>query len=57
MACIFQATIVEKFAPHIGLSDENMEVDTVITTYDTAVTDAASEILGKERVERKALRN
>ena len=57
VACIFQATIVGKFAPHIGLSDENMEVDTVITTYDTAVTDAASEILGKERVERKALRN
>ena len=35
VACTFQATICRKF---IGLSDEDM---------DTAVTDAASEILGK----------
>ena len=46
MACTFQATIGGKFAPLIGLSDEDM--DTMITTYNTAVTDAASEILGKE---------
>ena len=37
-----------KFAPLIGLSDEDMDIDTLITTYNTAVTDAASEILGKE---------
>ena len=37
-----------KFAPLIGLSDEDMDMDTMITTYNTAVTDAASEILGKE---------
>ena len=48
MACTFQATIGGKFAPLIGLSDENMDMDTMITTYNTAVTDAASEILGKE---------
>ena len=47
MAFTFQATIGGKFAPLIGLSDENM--DTMIATYNTAVTDAASEILGKER--------
>ena len=53
MACTFQATIVEKFASLIGLSDEDMDMDTMITTYNTAVTDAASEILGKERRRKK----
>ena len=50
MACIFPATIGGKFALLIGLSDEDMDIDTytMITTYNTAVTDAASEILGKE---------
>ena len=37
----------------IGLSDEGMDMDTMITTYNTAVTDAASEILGKERRRKK----
>ena len=49
MACTFRAPIGGQFAPLIGLSDENMDIDTMITTYNTAVTDAASEILGKER--------
>ena len=53
MACTFQATIGGKFAPLIGLSDEGMDMDTMITTYNTAVTDAASEILGKERRRKK----
>ena len=53
VACIFQATIGEKFAPLIGLSDEDMDIDTMITIYNTAVTDAASEILGKERRRKK----
>ena len=48
MACTFQARIGGKFAPLIGLSDEDMDIDTMITTYNTAVTDTASEILGKE---------
>ena len=51
VACTFQATIGGKFAPLIGLSDDDM--DTMITTYNTAVTDAASEILGKERRRKK----
>ena len=50
MACTFQATIGGKFAPLIGLSDEDMDMD---TTYNTAVTDAASEILAKERRRKK----
>ena len=53
MACTFQATIGGEFAPLIGLSGEDMDIDTVITTYNTAVTDAASEILGKERRRKK----
>ena len=53
VACTFQATIDGKFAPLIGLSDEDMDMDTMITTYNTAVTDAASEILGKERRRKK----
>ena len=51
--CTFQATIGGKFAPLIGLSDEDMDIDTVITTYNTAVADAASEILGKEHRRKK----
>ena len=46
MACTFQATIGWKFATLIGLRDEDKGIDTMITTYNTAVTDAASEILG-----------
>ena len=53
VACTFQATIGGKFAPLIRLSDEDMDMDTMITTYNTAVTDAASEILEKERRSKK----
>ena len=48
MACTFQATIEGKFAPLLGLRDKDMDIDSMPTTYNTAVTDAASEILGKE---------
>ena len=54
MACTFQATIGGKFTPLIELSDEDMDMDTMITTYNTAVTDAASEILDKERRRKKS---
>ena len=53
MACTFQATIGRKFALLIGLSDEDMDIDTMITTYNTAVTDAASQILEKEHRRKK----
>ena len=53
MACTFQATIGGKFASLIGLRDEDMDINTMITTYNTVVTDAASEILGKERRRKK----
>ena len=53
VACTFQATIGGKFAPLIGLGDENLNINTMITTHNTAVTDAASEILVKERRREK----
>ena len=45
MACTFQATTSGKLAPLISHRDEDMDINNMITT---AVTDAASEILGKE---------
>ena len=53
MACIFQATIRGKFAPRIGQKDDDMYIDTMITTYNTAMTDTAGEILGKQRQRKK----
>ena len=53
VVCTFQATICGKFAPRNGLSDEDMDIDTMITTYNTEVTDAASEILWKEHRRKK----
>ena len=53
VTCTFQAMIGGKFAPLIGLSDEDMDMDTMITTYSTAVTDVASEILGQESRRKK----
>ena len=46
VACTFQATICGKFTPLISLRDEDMDITTMITTYNTAVTDAVSGILG-----------
>ena len=43
MACTFQATKGGKFALLIGLRDEDTDINNMITTYNTAVTDAASE--------------
>ena len=53
MACTFQATIGRKSAPLTGLRDEDMGINTMITTYNTAVTDPAGVILGKERRRKK----
>ena len=50
VACTFQATIGGKF---IVPRDEDMDIDTMITTYNTAVTEAASGILRKERRRKK----
>ena len=53
VACTFQATMGEKVAPLIGLRDEDMDINSMITTYNTAVTDASSVILGKEYGRKK----
>ena len=49
MARIFQATVGGKFALLIGLRDKDMDINTVITTYNTALTDAATKLLGNKR--------
>ena len=37
----------------MGSSHHSLDIDIMITTYNTAVTDAASEILGKECCRKK----
>ena len=49
----FEVTIGGTIATLIGQREEGMDLNTMITTYNTAVTDAASEILGKERDTKK----
>ena len=43
----FQAMIGRKIAPLIIMNDEDTGINSMITTLNTAVTEAASEILGK----------
>ena len=50
----FQAKISGRFAPLINLRDDGIDRDSMITTYNTAVTDTASEILRKECRRKKA---
>ena len=49
----FQAMIDVRFAPLTIMSNE--DTDSVITTFNTAVTETASEILGKHRQKKKNL--
>ena len=51
----FQAMIGGKFAPIIITSNEDTDTDPMITTFNTAVTETASEILGKHRQKKKKL--
>ena len=53
VAYTFQATIGGKFASLIGLRDEDMDINTMITIYNTTVTDASSETLEKKRRRKK----
>ena len=48
-----QALIGEKFAPLTIMSNEDTDKDSMITTFNTAVTETASEILGKHRQKKK----
>ena len=38
-----------RFAPLTIMSNDDTDIDSMITTFNTAVTEAASEILGKHR--------
>ena len=42
-----------KFSPLTIMSDEYTDIDSMITTFNTAVTEIASEILGKHRQKKK----
>ena len=49
----FRAMIGGKFAPLIIMSNEDTDIDSMITTFNTAVTETASEILGRHRQKKK----
>ena len=49
----FQAMIGGKLAPLTIMNNEDTDLDSLITTFNTAVTETASEILGKHRQKNK----
>ena len=49
----FQAMTGGKFAPLTIMNNEDTDMDSVITTFNTAVTETASEILGKHRQKKR----
>ena len=49
----FQATIGGTFAPLTIMNNEDSDMDSMITTLNTAVTETASEILGKHGQKKK----
>ena len=51
----FQAMIGGRFAPLIIMSNEDIDIDSMITTFNTAVTETASEILSKHSQKKKNL--
>ena len=53
----FQAMIGGRFAPLTIMSNDDTDIDSMITTFNTAVTETVSEILGKHRQKKKTLDN
>ena len=51
----FQAMIGGRFSPLTIMSNEDTDIDSIITTFNTAVTETASEILGKHHQKKKNL--
>ena len=49
----FQAMTGGRFAPLTIMSNEDTDIDSMITTFNTAVTEIASEILGKHQKKKK----
>ena len=50
----FPARIGGKFASLTIMNNEDVDLDSLITAFNTAVTEIASEILGKHRLKRKS---
>ena len=42
-----------RFAPLTIMSNDDTDIDSMLTTFNTAVTETASEILGKHRQKKK----
>ena len=53
IAEIFQATIGGKFAPLLTLENQDIDIDALINSFNTAVTETANNILGKHRLAKK----
>ena len=53
IAEIFRATIRGKFAPLLALENQDTEIDALINTFNTAMTETANNILGKHRPAKK----
>ena len=51
----FQVMIGGKFAPLTIMDNEDTDLDSMITTFNTAVTETDSEILGEHRQKKKTL--
>ena len=51
---IFRATIGEKFAPLLSLENQDTEIDALINSFNTAVTETVNNILGKHRLAKKS---
>ena len=49
----FQAMIGGRFAPLTIMDNENTNLDSMITTFNTAVIETASDILGKHRQKKQ----
>ena len=49
----FQAMIGGRLAPLTIMSNEDTDIDSMITTFNTAVTETDSEVLGKHRQKKK----
>ena len=50
----FQTMIDRKFSPLPIMNNEDTDMDSMITAFNTSVTETASEILGKHRQKKKA---
>ena len=53
IAEVFQATIGGKFAPLLALENQDTDIDALINSFNTAVTETATNILGKDRSANK----